>query len=129
MGNELPSVESTSDKCAGCGKQLKLLESHLKITVKAERQVVVEQPLSEYEAIVSGEERTAEDILAAADLDEEEEIVTYLGTRSGAGDLVRVHNGDCAQEFFAKKYKDEKPRIKLFRPDDDHYETVGRSAE
>jgi len=131
MANEIeqPSIESTSETCPGCGKKLNTLNNHLKIVVKAERAVVVEQPVSEYEAIVRGEERTAEEILAANDVDEEEEVVHYLGYRSGAGEIVRVHNGDCAQDYFSKKHKEEKPKIKLFRPDEDHYETVGRSSE
>jgi hypothetical protein len=126
---ELPTVEATSEPCAGCGKKLDFLEPHLKIAVKPERGVIVEQSVSDYLATVEGVEKTEEDILAAVDVDEEEEQVHYLGWRSGAGDQVRVHNGDCAQEFFSKKYKAEKPKIKLFRPEEDHYEHVGRSSE
>jgi hypothetical protein len=129
MSSETPSIESTSETCAGCGKTLSLLENYLKIAVKTERAVIVEQPLSEWQAIVSGEERSVEAIKALAAADEEEETVRYLGTRSGAGEIVRVHNGQCAQQYFEENYPDEKPKIKLLRAEEDDYESVGRSSE
>jgi streptomycin 6-kinase len=126
---QLPSIESTSETCSGCGEALNLLENHLKLQAKTERAVVVTQPRSEWEAVASGEERTPEAILAALDADEEEETVSYLGWRSGAGELVRVHNGKCAAAYLKKEFSDEKPKLKLFKAGEDDYETVGRGTD
>jgi hypothetical protein len=126
---ETPSVNGTTEKCPGCGKDLDVLVTHLKIAAKTERGVIVEQPLSEWEAVVSGQERSVEKLRAAMELEEEEETVQYLGWRSGAGEQVRVHNGDCASKYFAKNYKDDKPKIKFFKAAEDDYETVGRGND
>lgn len=125
---DLPSIESTSVRCPGCSKNIDLLSTHLTMQLKAERAVVINQPLSEYTAIVSGEERTPEDILAAGEVDEEEESVSYLGWRSGEGTMVKFHDYGCLFDW-ADKHQEDKLKIKFFRPADDHYETVGRSSE
>jgi hypothetical protein len=124
---DLPSIESTTQRCPGCNKNIDLLSPHLTMMLKPERAVVINQPLSEYEAIVSGEERTAEEILAAADVDEEEESVNYLGWRSGEGTHVKFHDHGCLFDW-ADKHQEDKVKIKFFRPEGDHYENVGRSS-
>jgi hypothetical protein len=125
---EPPQLPDLAVVCPGCEKTLYILNPHLTVQVKPERAVVVNQPFSEYEAIVKGEERTPEQILAAGDTDEEEESVSYIGYRSGAGEHIKVHDYDCLAKY-AKERKDESVKIKYLKLGEDDYESSGRGTE
>lgn len=125
----LPNLPIThgENKCDGCGEDLNILTNHLRATIKVERAVVIDQPRSEYEAVVRGEERTPEEILKTANSDEEEAMVTYLGFRSGTAEEIRCHDDDCLMKAVEKRKNGLK--LKFHKEAEDSYESVGRSAK
>jgi hypothetical protein len=107
----------TMTECAGCGKALSLLESHLLLTVKAQRQVVETVDARLVDAKTDDEGK----IIKLAEVPEGEDQDTtryFIGTRSGAAEHVVVHNVACAIEFLNKQ-KDlkDKPKVKLLEDD------------
>lgn len=105
--------------CAGCGEALSLLESHLLLTVKPQRQVIetVDARLVDAKTNDEGE------IVKLAEVPEGEDQDTtryFIGTRSGAGDQVVVHNVEHAIEFLSKQkhLKGDKPKIRLLVEED-----------
>src|SRR4051812_1167777 len=114
---DFSSLETTAT-CAGCGKSLNLLENHVLLTLKVQRQVVE----SVDAALVGAKTNDSGEIVELAEIDDEEADTSryYMGTRSGAADHVVVHNDECAISFI-QDHKNlgsgDKPRLKLLRDD------------
>jgi len=76
---EIPNPVVT---CDGCEKDLNTLNPYLKVTVKAQREVLISNEVS------------------SDDPNEVGFAEIYLGTKSGRGVLKKFHNFDCARKWF-----------------------------
>ena len=77
MSSVLPE---TVTECGGCDEELNLLSPHLSVQIKAERNVLVADAGSPFDA--------TQDTPAVS-----------LGTQSGRGRLVNFHNFDCVRAY------------------------------
>lgn len=115
----------TSTTCAGCGRKLNLLENHVIITAKVQRNVV-----ETVDARLVGAEVDEDGVIVAlAEVPEDEDADTnryYVGTRSGETHHALVHNNECAISYLGKRHStlDGTPKLKLLRE-----ENIERSAE
>jgi hypothetical protein len=102
----VPEIPNPVVTCAGCGDELSLLVPHLKLTIKAEMQVLV-----------------------VNDSAEEFSTPSYsLGTKSGRGRLFHVHNFDCLGQY-AQERAGQEPKLEIYTEDEIYVPEDNRSPE
>ena len=96
--------------CDGCEKDLNTLNPYLKVTVKAQREVLIsnEVPSDDPNEVGTGE--------------------IYLGTKSGRGVLKKFHDFDCAVKWFSAR-KGLKAKLEYHHEDEIYVPEDNRSPE
>lgn len=107
MGVEIPNPTVA---CDGCGDDLNTLNPHLKVAVKAQREVLVANELP------------------SDDPNEVGYAEIYLGTKAGRGVIKRFHDFDCALEWFGKR-KGKKAKLEYHHEDEVYVPEDNRSPE
>jgi hypothetical protein len=96
--------------CDGCEKDLNTLNPYLKVTVKAQREVLISNEV------------------ASDDPNEVGNAEIYLGTKSGRGVLKKFHDFDCAGKWFGAR-KGLKAKLEFHHEDEVYVPEDNRSPE
>jgi hypothetical protein len=110
MSETMQEIPNPVVECAGCGKELSRLQPHLKVQIKAEVAVLLATPIPP---------------------SEEGEITgnaISLGTKSGRGRIMYLHDFDCLSEY-AQEREGQKAKLEPHVEDEIYEPEDNRSPE